>query len=150
MGRVSLFVIALLGGAALAVAQGKLDFRHPLDNSPLDVTPRPNEKVTDAVKQFHTTGRNPYEDDPAALEAGQDIYRKQCQACHLPDGSGKLGPSLIDDAVINPRAGTAIGDFEILMAGARGAMQSFARRGMSQDDMLKVIAYTRSLSKRYR
>jgi cytochrome c-L len=146
--RLRLFGIALLGSAALALAQDKIEFRHPLDNSPLDVTPRPNEKATEAVKQFQATGKNPYEGDPAALEAGQDIYRKQCQACHLPDGSGKLGPSLVDDTVINPRAGTDIGDFEILVAGARGAMQSFARRGMSQDDMLKVIAYTRSLEKK--
>ena len=31
--------------------------------------------------------------------------------------------------------------FEILYGGASGAMQSFARRGMTQDQMLKIIAY---------
>jgi len=85
--------------------------------------------------------------DAAALEAGKRIYQRNCQACHLPDGSGRLGPSLIDDEVINPRVGTDIGDFEVVYGGGRGAMQSFARRGMSIDDMLKVIAYVRSLKK---
>ena len=37
--------------------------------------------------------------------------------------------------------------FEILYGGACSAMQSFARRGMTQDEMLKVIAYLRSLKK---
>ena len=42
---------------------------------------------------------------------------------------------------------TDVCQFEILYGGASGAMQSFARRGMTQDQMLKVIAYVRSLKK---
>ena len=37
--------------------------------------------------------------------------------------------------------------FEILYGGASGAMQSFSRHGKTQDQMLKVIAYVRSLKK---
>jgi cytochrome c-L len=140
---VLLFAFVLVGDRALA--EPGIEFRHALDNSPLAITPRPDETVTDAVKQFLATGKNPYNGDGAAVEDGRKIYQQQCQICHLPDGSGRLGPSIVDDPVINPRAGTDVGDFEILYGGARGAMQSFARRGMSLDDMLKVIAYTRSL-----
>ena len=37
--------------------------------------------------------------------------------------------------------------FEVIYAGAAGAMQSFFRRGLTQDEMLKIIAYTRALKK---
>lgn len=141
-----LLAMALAAGPALA--QSAIQFRHALDNSPLEIKPRANETVTAAVEQFLATGKNPYHGDAEALAAGKKLYQRNCQACHLPDGSGRLGPSLIDGDVINPRAGTDVGDFEILYAGARGAMQSFARRGMSADDMLKIIAYVRSLKKK--
>lgn len=142
---VLLLTLALAAGAV--PAGSTIQFQHALDNSPLDVKPRPNETVTGQVEQFLDTGTNPYHGDAAALDAGKRLYQRNCQACHLPDGSGRLGPSLIDGDVINSRAGTDVGDFEILYGGARGAMQSFSRRGMSLDDMLKVIAYVRSLKK---
>ena len=122
-------------------------FRHVLDNSPLDVKPRPNEVETDAVKRFKETGKNPYNGDQAALAEGKKIYQTNCQACHLPDGSGRIGPSLIDGNWKYERAATDVGMFEIVYGGASGAMQSFARRGMTQDQMLKVMAYVRSLKK---
>ena len=37
--------------------------------------------------------------------------------------------------------------FEVIYAGAAGAMQSFFRRGMPQEEMLKIIAYVRTLKK---
>ncbi len=36
--------------------------------------------------------------------------------------------------------------FEVVFGGAGGAMQAFGKR-MSQDDILKIIAYVRSLKK---
>jgi cytochrome c-L len=141
--------IASLAAAVLAVSEapGEVAFRHALDNSPLEIKPRPNEVETEAVKTFKATGTNPYNDRPAALDQGRKLYETHCQSCHLKDGTGRLGPSLVDDAVIRERANGDIGMFEIVYGGSAGAMQSFARRGMSQDDMLKVIAYVRSLRK---
>ena len=109
--------------------------------------PRPNEVETEAVKSFKETGKNPYVGDEQAFAEGKKLYRVKCQACHLPDGAGRIGPSLIDDTSKYPRGTTDVGMFEILYGGASGAMQSFARRGMTQDQMLKVIAYVRSLKK---
>ena len=140
-----------LGVACLALGSGAMAepivFRHVLDNSPLEVKPRPNEVETEAVKSFKETGKNPYLGDEQALAEGKKLYRVECQACHLPDGAGRIGPTLIADSWKYERAATAVGMFEILYGGASGAMQSFARRGMTQDQMLKVIAFVRSLKK---
>lgn len=122
-------------------------FRHAVDNSPLEVKPRPNEVETEAVKSFKETGKNPYTGDEQVLAEGKKLYQVNCQACHLPDGSGRIGPTLVGDASKYPRGTTDVGMFDILYGGASGAMQSFARRGMTQDQMLKVIAYVRSLKK---
>ena len=99
------------------------------------------------MKSFKETGKDPYVGDEQALAEGKKLYQVNCQACHLPDGAGRIGPSLIDDTSKYPRGTTDVGMFEILYGGASGAMQSFARRGMTQDQMLKVIAYVRSLKK---
>ena len=48
---------------------------------------------------------------------------------------------------MSERAGTDVGMFEVVYGGASGAMQSFARRGLTQDQMLRIMAYVRSLKK---
>lgn len=137
--------------ACVAVATGAaaepVVFRHALDNSPLEVKARPNEVETDAVKSFKETGKNPYLGNEQALAEGKKIYQASCQVCHQANGSGGMGPSLIGDKWLYERAATDVGMFEVVYGGASGAMQSFARRGMAQDEMLKVIAYVRSLKK---
>jgi cytochrome c-L len=148
LGRLRATAVA---GACLVLGCGAaaepVVFRHVLDNSPLEVKPRPDETETEAVKRFKDTGENAYAGNEQALADGKKVYLANCQACHLPDGSGRMGPSLVGDKWIHERAATDVGMFEILYGGASGAMQSFARRGMTQDDMLKVIAYVRSLRK---
>jgi cytochrome c-L len=144
--RREIAALAIAWGAASPVL-GDIAFRHALDNSPLEVKPRPNEVETEAVKSFKATGTNPYRDQEAALAQGKRLYDANCQSCHLKDGSGRLGPTLIGNTWVRERAATDVGMFEIIYGGAAGAMQSFARRGMSQDDMLKIIAYVRSLKK---
>jgi cytochrome c-L len=37
--------------------------------------------------------------------------------------------------------------FSIIYGGASGAMQSFHRRDMNQDEMLRIVAYARTLEK---
>ncbi len=140
------FALALFGFAASSL-QAEIVFRHALDNSVLDVKPRPGEVETEAVKEFKATGKNPYIGNEQALADGKKLYQTNCQSCHLPDGSGRMGPSLIGDNWVRERAATDVGMFEIIYGGASGAMQSFARRGMTQDEMLHIIAYVRSLKK---
>ncbi len=137
---------AATGIVALAADQA-IEFRHALDDSPLDVSPIKGETFTEAVKSFHATGTNPYSGNAEAFERGKELYNEDCAACHMPDGTGRIGPSLVDEDTIYPRVKTDVGMFEVIHSGASGAMQSFAQRGMLQDDMLKVMAYVRSLKK---
>jgi len=127
--------------------QTSIEFRSAFDDSPLDVRSKPGETLTDAVKAFHGTGRNPYASDAKALAEGKDLYRTWCQGCHMPDGTGRIGPSLVGDSFTYDRVSGDIGMFEVIYGGAAGAMQPFSKR-ISQDEMLKIIAYVRSLKKK--
>lgn len=142
--------IALAGcvlcGSALVRAQ-TIVFKHPLDDSPIEIKLLPGEKQNEAVKEFHATGRIRYRTDAAALAEGKELYEAHCQSCHLPDGSGRLGPTLTSDDWKYKRVATDVGMFEVIYAGAAGAMQSFFRRGVTQDETLKIIAYVRTLKK---
>jgi cytochrome c-L len=121
-------------------------FTSPLDDSPLEVKTLPGEKITDAVQKFYDTGDDPYKGDTAALSAGKGLYDTYCQACHMPDGSGRIGPSLTGDVHRYPRVTTDKGMFEIVYGGATGAMQPMGKR-LTQDQILCIIAYVRSLKK---
>lgn len=131
-------------GAAIVAADEPLEFTD-IFGDPIDIgTPRSGETFTAAVEQFHMTGENPYGGDADAIAAGQRIYRQACQACHLPDGSGRMGPSLIDDNYKHERTATDKGFFEIVYGGAAGAMQAFGNR-YDQDQILQVMAYIETL-----
>jgi cytochrome c oxidase cbb3-type subunit 3 len=41
-------------------------------------------------------GANPYRGDPAAMAGGKEVFDTICMACHKADGSGFVGPSLVD------------------------------------------------------
>jgi cytochrome c-L len=137
--------MAAISTGAAAAADG-LQFTSVIDNSPLDIKPLPGETVTEAVKSFYATGVNPYKSDPSALADGERLYLENCQACHMPDGSGRIGPSLISNTHNYERFTTDKGIFEIVYGGATGAMQPFGKR-LTQDDVLRVTAYVRTLKK---
>jgi cytochrome c-L len=119
-------------------------FRHVLDDEPIEFEFRPDQTITPAVDQFHKTGVNAYDGDDRMIAAGKKLWDKLCVACHLKDGTGRIGPSLVDDEWKHPRVASDIGRFEILYAGGAGAMQAFGRR-IDQDDILKVMAYLKEL-----
>jgi cytochrome c-L len=144
-GRALSGIIVLLV-ALESIAQAPPIFRHAFDDSVLDVSPKPGEVFTPAVESFHASGLDPYIGDATATAEGKLLYDAWCQGCHMPDGSGHMGPSLVDNVYIYDRVPTDAGLFEAIFAGAGGAMQSFADR-MTQDEMLKVIAYVRDLQK---
>ena len=99
------------------------------------------------MQKFYDTGEDPYKGDaPGARQRARNLYDTYCQACHLPDGSGRIGPSLIGDTHHYPRFTTDKGMFEIVYGGATGAMQPFGKR-LTQDQILHIIAYVRSLKK---
>lgn len=123
-----------------------LTFLHPLDNTPLNMDPLPDETINEAVMTFRKTGSNPYRGSEEAIAAGKQSYRQWCQSCHLPEGRGQIGPSLVDDKYNYPRVKTDVGFFEVIYAGATGAMHSFGKR-FSQDEILKIMAFVETLKK---
>lgn len=140
-----LFLVACAGMAPQVPAGNaeeakKIEFKHALTDKPIEFKYRKSQEIGPEVKTFYRTGSNPYSGDPDAIAAGKKVYKKLCQACHLKDGTGRIGPNLTDETWLRKRADTDIGRFEIIYAGGAGAMQAFGRR-IDQDDILKVMAF---------
>ena len=123
---------------------GQIVFRHVLDDEPIEFKYRTDQEITPAVEQFHKTAVNAYDGDEEKIAEGKKLWGKLCVACHLKDGTGRIGPSLIDDEWKYPRVAHNVGRFEIIYAGGAGAMQALGRR-MDQDDILKVMSYLKVL-----
>lgn len=119
---------------------GKVVFRHVLDNAPIEFTYKPDQEITEAVEAFHRTAENPYAGNEEAIADGEKLYSRLCVACHLKDGTGRIGPNLVDDKYGYDDIATDKGKFEIIYAGGAGAMQAFGRR-ITQDEILRVMAY---------
>lgn len=131
-------------GASVGVAADKPVFRHPFDGQPIEI---PEAKTkTPALEEFKQTGVDAYRNEPSAIARGKELYDQWCQVCHAADASGAMCPALTGTDHIYPQTANDVGMFAILFTGASGAMQSFADR-IEQDDMLKIIAYVRSLGK---
>jgi cytochrome c-L len=145
---VPLLASLILVGAGLAPSLAAIAFKNALDDTPLDVTPESGETATDAVKQFHETGVNSYDGNAEAIADGKSLYTSNCQVCHgdTLKGGAFGAPSLVDDKLRHSRVVDDVGMFEVIYGGAAGAMAGFKGR-LTQDQILKVIAYVRSVKK---
>lgn len=139
---------AVWGLALSASAQpGAPDFRHAVDGSRLVIQPKPDEPVTPQLREFLATGVNEHRNRPQALARGQELFEQWCQVCHGADASGGVGPALTGPQHVHAQTSTDAGMFAIVYAGANGAMLPFARRDITLDEILQVIAYVRRLGR---
>ena len=144
----TLVAAALMASTSeIAIAADKPIFKHPFDGAPIETPLKAGETETPALKEFKATGANAYRDNAVAVGEGKALYDQWCQVCHKADASGNMGPPLIGKKFVYPQTSTDVGMFAIIYAGASGAMQPFSNRDLSQDAMLKIIAYVRSLDK---
>ena len=141
-------ITSVFAALLVTVAMASLaDFKSPFDGSKMDFPLKAGEVETPALKEFKASGTNPYRGDEAAVKQGKELYETWCQACHNADGSGRMGPALIGKDFAYPQTATDPGMFAIIYGGAKGAMQPFSAREVSQDEMLKIVAYVRTLDK---
>lgn len=86
--------------------------------------------------------------DPASLEHGKERFQARCSYCHRPDGRG--GSSGVKLAGQKYKHGSHASQIYATIAGGRPytKMGSFAST-LSQEDILAIIAYIRTLQEDY-
>ncbi len=110
---------------------------------------------TPEAKEFLATGKNPYIGNEEAIARGHKVYQLySCTQCHGPDAKGQVGPGLIGPDFKYPKDATDKGMFETIWHGTNGGMggkgigimdPTDPKNGISPDEMLKVIAWIRSV-----
>ena len=110
---------------------------------------------TPAAKEFLATGKNPYISNAEAVAAGKKVFGLySCTQCHGPEAKGQVGPGLIGPTFHYPKNATNKGMFETIWHGTNGGMgakgiglmdPTDAKNGITPDELLKVIAWIRSM-----
>ena len=91
-----------------------------------------------------TPDTNPFHGNVAAIAEGQQVFTTICAACHKPDGSGLIGPSLIDPYW---KYGNADHDlFLTVSKGRPGGMPAWESQ-LGGDKIWKALAYAETLPK---
>ncbi|BCX89252.1 cytochrome c-L [Methylomarinovum tepidoasis] len=143
----TMILASMLVTVAAGTATAEVTFRHALEGMPLDLSVAKDYKnPSGAVKQFLESGDNPYNCDKKAVEEGHSLFLSACSGCHGHEAEGKLGPGLADDYWTYPAGLTDKGLFEIIFGGAQGMMGP-QYGNLSMDEMLKIMAFLRSIYK---
>ncbi|MDJ0450620.1 cytochrome c(L), periplasmic [Methylocystis sp. JR02] len=142
-------IVAAVGAfvAVAAIAQSAITFRNTITGEVLNFSDAlPEGKDTPAVKEFMTTGVNPYNEDPSCLKQGEQTFLSACSGCHGHIGEGKIGPGLNDAYWTYPQNETDEGLFSTIYGGAQASMGP-QYQNLQLDEMLKVMAWVRHLFK---
>jgi cytochrome c oxidase cbb3-type subunit 3 len=81
--------------------------------------------------------------DDKKLLAGRNMFKANCATCHAPDGGGKTGPNLTDDAYINVRAPKDI--FKVVRDGVVAKGMPDWKSRFSEAQLVLLSAYVVSL-----
>lgn len=85
---------------------------------------------------------NPFRGEATAIAEGKQTYDTICAACHKPDGSGLVGPSLVDP--YSKYGDDDVALFESVAKGRPGGMPPWEAQ-LGTDKIWKVLAYMESL-----
>lgn len=85
---------------------------------------------------------NPYRGDAAAIAEGQAVWAANCVACHKPDASGLVGPSLVDPYWKYGHSDALL--FETVSKGRPGGMPPWGPV-LGSEKIWKVLAYLDTL-----
>jgi cytochrome c-L len=155
MQKLSFKLAIFLGAGTLAAApafagQQLVDTK---EGKPLQIKPEMFD--TPQAKKFLETGENPYKGDQAAVDRGKKIFQLySCTQCHGGKAQGQTGPALTGPNFHYAKNASDKGMFETIWAGTNGGMgakgkglmdPTDANNGMTPDEILKVIAWLRSL-----
>ncbi|TNC14036.1 cytochrome c(L), periplasmic [Methylobacterium terricola] len=146
----SLGLVILVAGLgalprATTAQSSAVDLRNVVTGETLDLGDvLPEGKDTPGVKQFLSTGHNPYITDASCLKQGEQTFLAACSGCHGHIGEGKIGPGLNDNYWTYPQNTTDVGLFSTIFGGANGQMGPH-NQSLTLDDMLQVTAWVRHL-----
>lgn len=87
---------------------------------------------------------NPFRGNAVAIGEGQQVFASICAACHKPDGSGLVGPSLVDPYWKYGSDDPTL--LETVMKGRPGGMPAWAQQ-LGVEKAWKVLAYMETLPK---
>ena len=159
--------VAILGLSGSALADCK--FTSTKDGSPVAISAV--ESDTAEAREFLATCINPYtkkfESDPEAAKAGRKIMTYNgCTGCHGGNLGGLMAPSLVklggtgayDTKWVYAKNATDKGMFETIANGTPGTsggnmyiwhnqLEGHTGDGLSTDEILKAIAYIRTVYK---
>jgi cytochrome c oxidase cbb3-type subunit 3 len=87
---------------------------------------------------------NPYHGDAQAIADGKQTFDTICAACHKPDGSGLVGPSLVDPYWKYGKDDASL--IETVMNGRPAGMPAWGQQ-LGTDKVWRVLAYMETLPK---
>lgn len=95
-----------------------------------------------ATERASQPTENPYTSNAAAIAEGQEVFSTICIACHMADGRGLVGPSLVDPYW---KYGSTDQDLFLTVTDGRpGGMAAWGAQ-LGSEKIWKVIAYVRTL-----
>jgi cytochrome c oxidase cbb3-type subunit 3 len=94
------------------------------------------------VRATAAASGNPFRGDPAAIAEGAQVFATICAACHKPDGSGLVGPSLVDPYWKYGHDDASL--FESVSEGRPGGMPPWGAQ-LGSDKIWKALAYLETL-----
>jgi cytochrome c oxidase cbb3-type subunit 3 len=100
--------------------------------------------VAEKAARASLPSTNPYHGDAQAIADGKQTFVTICAACHKPDGSGLVGPSLVDPYWKYGHDDASL--LETVMNGRPAGMPAWGQQ-LGTDKAWRVLAYLETLPK---